>query len=130
MTIVIKQIAKFSIVGVINTIIDFGILNLLVQVFGWPVIWANTVSFSVAVTNSFFMNKYWTFDERVGKLHLQFGGFIIVALVGLGLSDLSVYYFNETMGLHYNWAKFISIFVVFAWNFLASKYLIFHFYSH
>lgn len=125
MTTMVKQVFKFAIVGVINTIIDFGLLNLLVVVFGWPVIWANTLSFSAAVANSFFMNKYWTFDERVGKMHMQFGGFIIVALVGLGLSDFLVYYFNETIGLHYNWAKFISIFIVFAWNFLASKYLIF-----
>ena len=121
----IKQIAKFGVVGVINTIIDFGLLNLLIQVFGWGVLGANTVSFSAAVINSFFMNKYWTFNERAGRLHMQFGGFIVVALVGLGLSDFLVYYFNETMGMHYNWAKLISVFVVFAWNFFASKYLIF-----
>src|SRR3990167_6836118 len=54
-----KQIIKFGIVGVINTIIDFGLLNLLVAIFDWAVLWANTVSFSVAVLNSFFFNKYW-----------------------------------------------------------------------
>lgn len=120
-----KQIFKFGLVGVLNTAIDFGLLNLLVLVFGWPVIWANTLSFSAAVTNSFFMNKYWTFDEREGRLHMQFWGFLIVALVGLGISDLMIYWLSDLIGLHYNLAKLASVLVVFIWNFWASKYLIF-----
>lgn len=121
----IKQVLKFGTVGVANTALDFAILNLLAGILGWPVLLANTISFSVAVTNSFFMNKYWTFNEREGKLHLQFGGFILVALVGLALSDGLVYLFAESLGWHFNWAKIISILPVFVWNFFASKYLIF-----
>ena len=120
-----KQVVKFGIVGVVNTIIDFRLLNLLAGVFGWAVLWANTVSFSVAVINSFFFNKYWTFRAREGNTYLQLGGVVLVAVIGLGLSDLMVYYFSEVVPWHYNWAKLISIPIVFAWNFAASKKLVF-----
>ena len=120
-----KQIIKFGIVGVINTIIDFGLLNLLVAIFDWAVLWANTVSFSVAVLNSFFFNKYWTFRAREVNAYWQLGGFVLVAVIGLGLSDWLVYYFSEVALWHYNWAKLISVPIVFAWNFIASKKLVF-----
>ena len=121
----IKQVIKFGTVGVANTVLDFAVLNLLAGLLGWPVLISNTISFSVAVTNSFFMNKYWTFEDREGKTHLQFGGFILVALVGLAVSDILVYWLAEGVGWHYNWAKIVSILPVFVWNFWASKYLIF-----
>eukprot|EP00992_Anisonema_acinus_P003351 TRINITY_DN12868_c0_g1_i1.p1 TRINITY_DN12868_c0_g1~~TRINITY_DN12868_c0_g1_i1.p1 ORF type:complete len:125 (-),score=2.24 TRINITY_DN12868_c0_g1_i1:310-684(-) len=121
----LRQVLKFGSVGVVNTLLDFAVLNLLAGLLGWPVVPANTISFSIAVTNSFFMNKYWTFEEREGKMHIQFGGFVIVAVVGLLLSDFLVYLFAEDLGWHYNWAKVVSILPVFVWNFLASKYFIF-----
>jgi len=120
-----RQVVKFGIVGAVNTIIDFGILNLLISVFGWSILLANTISFSVAVINSFLFNKYWTFRQRGGNTYQQLAGFVLVALVGLGLSDLLVYYFSDIVGWNYNLAKLLSIPVVFIWNFFASKKLVF-----
>ena len=64
MWLVAGQFIRFIVVGLLNTAVDFGLLNLLIYLFRWPSVWANTVSFSVAVLNSFFWNKYWTFKSR------------------------------------------------------------------
>lgn len=131
----IRQIMKFSVVGVINTIIDFGILNFLIQVFSWSVLPANTISFSLAVINSYFLNKYWTFRDHRSINLKQFSSFVLVSLIGLGLSNLLIYYgmwfldmynFNISFTWQYNIAKAISAIIVLAWNFLASKFWIFH----
>lgn len=64
------QAAKFSLVGFLNTAVDFGVLDLLllmtghVRGSGFAIV--KTVSFLVAVVNSYLWNKFWTFkaDHR------------------------------------------------------------------
>lgn len=130
-----RQIIKFSIIGVLNTIIDFSILNFLIRILSWTVLPANTISFSVAVINSYFLNKYWTFRDKQPVHIKQFSMFIMVSLVGLGLSNLLIYLGLEifktyTFGLsfvwHYNIAKAMSAIIVLVWNFLASKFWVFY----
>ncbi|MFH1088501.1 MAG: GtrA family protein [Patescibacteria group bacterium] len=128
------QLIKFAIVGLGNTAIDFGVLNFLVQVGHWGVLPANAVSFSLAVTNSYFFSKYWTFqDKKAGGLG-QFGGFVAVNLIGLGISTLilkyglpaaETYWAGLAFGWRYNIVKVVSVFIVWAWNFLTYKFIIF-----
>jgi len=131
----IKQLAKFSITGIINTLIDFGVLNLLVQVFSWSVLPANSISFSLAVINSYFLNKYWTFKDKQPIHVKQFSIFLGVSIIGLGLSNLLIYEglelfkihdFGLNFDWHYNIAKAVSAVIVLLWNFLASKFWVFH----
>src|SRR3989344_6814534 len=62
------QFSKFALVGVLNTAIDFGILNLLIFVTGiasgLAIIPLNAVSFSTAIVNSSFWNKKWVFKTK------------------------------------------------------------------
>ncbi len=66
-----KQFIKFLIVGTNNTGIDFLILNLLMFSFGIykgpPLIFFNIISFSLAVINSYLINRYWTFKKEEDK---------------------------------------------------------------
>jgi len=130
-----RQIIKFSITGLLNTIIDFSALNFLVQIFAWSVIPANTVSFSLAVINSYFLNKYWTFKDKHPVHIKQFSIFVGVSLIGLGLSNLLIYTglqifqaydFGLAFAWHYNIAKAVSALIVLIWNFLASKFWVFY----
>lgn len=125
MKIEYREIIKFGGVGVINTVIDFGLLNLLVVVFGWGVVPANTVSFTAAVMNSYFLNKYFTFREKGKPAWLQFGTFFAIALIGLVISNLLMHFLAAEEGWHYNLAKAVSAILVFAWNYIASKMLVF-----
>lgn len=121
---ILKQIIKFGSVGVLNTLIDLGILNLLVYL-GVGAVVANSFSFALAAINSFFWNKFWTFRDREGSWKKQIIPFILVALVGLGLSDLIIYYFHEQLGYNLNLVKIASVVVVFWWNFFIPKLYIF-----
>ncbi|NPA92729.1 MAG: GtrA family protein [Chloroflexi bacterium] len=79
-----KRFAKFFVVGIMGTTVDFGIFNLLTQVFGMPPVISSVISFITALTHNFFWHRYWTYPEsrskRVWQQWLQFG---TVGTIGL-----------------------------------------------
>lgn len=74
---------RFTIVGSINTVIDFSILFILTMLFNIPKELANFISTFVAFLFSFFANKKYTFKSTSKNLKKQFLLFTIVTLFGL-----------------------------------------------
>ena len=72
---------RFILVGIANTAIDFIVLFSLTT-FGLPLVVANFISTSVALTFSFFANRSFTFGST-GKKRSQAVRFLLVTLVGL-----------------------------------------------
>ncbi len=140
-----ERFVKFSAVGTVGTVIDFGILNLLVQLAGFPKVLANIFSFSAAVVSNYVWNRVWVYPETRGEsLVRQFGQFLAVNVVGLGLNTVIFYgsdrwllgeagLFAGPVGvlalfigmphfdLAYNGAKLIATAIVLFWNFLANR---------
>lgn len=120
----LKQFIRYATVGVFNTAIDFGLLNLFLYL-GFPILPANTLAFLTAATNSYFWNKHWTFGDKTGRWQTQLPVYIFVLAVGLALSNGAVYIFTVRLGLDVNLVKFLAIAMIASWNFLAPKLLIF-----
>lgn len=123
-----RRFVKFSLVGALGAIIDFGLLNLLKGYYGWPLLLANTVSVSVAIISNFSWNRLWTFPEsRTRKKRKQLPQFALVNLVGLiinniivvGLDVVFIHYVDEPWS--YNLAKLVAIGIVLLWNFGANR---------
>lgn len=130
-----KKLLKFLAVGTTNTLIDFAVLNLLVQLTALPLLLSNSISFSVAVINSYLLNKYWTFQDKKPIYLTQFSLFFVISLVGLGLSNLILHFGSQaiiflwqdlTFTWQYNLAKIASAAIVLVWNFAAYQYWIFY----
>lgn len=119
----VVRFLKFSVVGAIGALVDFGVLNLGIQVFGLAKWLANTFSFSAAVLSNFVWNRLWTYPEsRDEPFASQLGQFLLVNLVGYGINQaifLSLdHYVFEPWGVWgYNLSKAIAIGVVLFWNF-------------
>jgi putative flippase GtrA len=79
----IWQFLRFCIVGMSNAVIDFGVLNLLLWLYpttdNWKILGYNSVAVLLAATNSFFWNKYWTFQKRNSITFQEVYRFIVVA---------------------------------------------------
>lgn len=77
------QFAKFGAVGALNTILDFGVLNLLIFTTGIAsgsgYSGFKALSFIIANVNSYFWNKYWTFTSESGASIVEFGKFFTVS---------------------------------------------------
>ena len=86
-----KQVGKFAIVGVINTLIDVVILNSLVflgftvvlMIFGQKFLIANIISVAIAMINSFILNKQWTFKTEGGNIYKQVFQFLAITIIGM-----------------------------------------------
>jgi len=91
----INRFFKFSVVGIIGAVVDFGSFNLLANVLGVGSIVASVISFSAAVTSNFIWNRYWTYpDSRSKPVSQQVLQFTLVNLVGLAIRT-PIFAFSE-----------------------------------
>ncbi len=132
------QFYKFSLVGTLSAFIDLGILNLLMWSSGityglfYPVF--KSVSFVTATCNSYFWNKFWTFQKReVKNTFKEFIQFLMIAITGLlihiSVASLIVNVFGPKFGIRFKlWANIgatIAILLGSLWNFYGYKFLVF-----
>ena len=134
---VLYQFGKFAAVGTLNSFVDFGVLNLELLAIPAPGAWTyrilKSISFLAGTTNSFFWNKFWTFDSREPASVGQTVKFYAVAVVGffLNVAIASYVFSNITAPASFSpalWANvgaLCGILVVFIWNFLGYKYIVF-----
>lgn len=114
---ILLKILKFGIVGLLGLIVDFGITWLCKEKLRMNKYVANTLGFSFAATNNFILNRIWTFHSADPAVYRQYLSFVAVALVGLVLNNLIIYFLNEKRQLNFYAAKAIAIAIVMLWNF-------------
>jgi len=136
--LIIFQAAKFFLVGTLNTFVDLGVLNLLMWTFkiyrgAFYSVFA-AISFLAATTNSYFWNKFWTFEKRKESLKTkEFLKFLVITTIGLGINVGVASFIVNVIGPKFGltekiWAnvgKIIAAFFAFIWNFLGSKFIVF-----
>ena len=89
------RFARFILVGLLNTLVDFGLMNSFTQVFRIPLVIAQALSFSIAVACSYLLNRVWIYPEAIGgSMKEQFPKFVAINLLGLGVRSLLVPIFD------------------------------------
>lgn len=134
----ILQVARFFLVGTLNTFVDLGILNGLILISGiaagpfYSVF--KGISFLIATLNSYLWNKHWTFGKR-GEVFApkEYSKFLIVVIIGffinVGIASFVVNIIGPQFGMGTKmWANvgaFTAVLVAWIWNFLGSKFVVF-----
>ncbi|MBI5079396.1 GtrA family protein [Candidatus Wolfebacteria bacterium] len=133
---VIYQIAKFGVVGVLNTLMDWGILNALMFLSGIYLGFAysgfKAVSFVIATINSYLWNKHWTFESGTSRDN-EFVKFLAVSVVGafinIGIASSIVNFITPFGGISLPvWANIgaaMATVVSMVWNFSGYKFFVF-----
>jgi putative flippase GtrA len=129
-----RKAISFGLVGVVNTGIDFGVFWIGVQEFGLPLIPANVLSWTVAVSGSYVMNSLFTFAAESGrKLGWRaYATFVVSGIFGLvantatlviaaKLAPLAVAHASAQLAL----AKACAIMASFVVNFSLSHFVVF-----
>jgi putative flippase GtrA len=131
------KVVRFGVVGALNTLIDFAVLNLLLALFGvtrgWPLVLCNAAAFLTASLNSYFLNKNWTFVQKGRASLRQYLAFLALAAAGLLINSLVLYLLVTgftrpswlTPTLWVNVAKAGVSGASIAWNYLACRYVVF-----
>ncbi len=117
---------KFGLVGVTNTAFDFAVFVLLLRFFSWNIIAANTAAYLFAVTNSYLLNRIWTFGDigarRVSLL--SYAKFVAINSVGLLIGTGIIYLLRSMMPIEL--AKLLAVPIVLIWNYLGARYFVFN----
>lgn len=132
------QFLRFAIIGAINTAVDFLVLNLLIFATGIKegngLIPLNIISFTVAVINSYVLNKRWAFrDQTAGDTARKFTNFLIISVIGAFINTAIVRFgstnidpmFGLSQVLWVNLSKIVATGVSLIWNFIGYKLLVF-----
>lgn len=132
-------------VGIFNTLFDTTLLLILYHVTGLPEVVANTISVSISITFSYFLNHRIVFRDPAKyslKKYLRF-----FAITGLGIiciQDLTIYLITSHVWVVADYqtvnvlnhmvslktieligAKLLAVLLGMAWNFLLYKYVVF-----
>jgi putative flippase GtrA len=126
----VHEMAKFGIVGAVNTALDFGLFNLLYVGLGWPAMGANSASVAVAATSSFFMNRHWTFRHRARTaLRREYTLFFLLNGVGLLIATACILVveqvLHQTGPLWLNIAKVAGLVLGMVFRFTTYKRFVF-----
>jgi putative flippase GtrA len=134
----IYQMAKFLLVGALNTFVDLGVLNFLMWIFGIYIGVFYTIfkgiSFLVATINSYFWNKHWTFEKKEEVFTFrEYLKFLIIVSIGLLINVMIASFvvnvigpqFGITVQLWANVGAFLAILIAWIWNFLGAKFIVF-----
>lgn len=119
----LREFAKFSAVGVVNTLVDvaifFGLTHLRV-----PYLAAQVVSYSCGAGNSYVLNKVWTF-RTCGLSYAEMVRFTVVNLASLAISVLCLRFFHGSLGVGLAPAKGVATVCALVANFLGNKIWVF-----
>lgn len=135
---VFLQLARYVLVGALNTFVDLGVLNILLWATGIASgAWFSAfkgISFFVALMHSYAWNRLWTFRGQERKeVAGEFAAFSLVSLVAVaanvGVASFVVNVIPIPDGMSPNlWANLGAIagtLVATAWNFVGYKFLVF-----
>lgn len=118
----LKQFAKFGVVGLIAFIIDYGLMVLLTEVFGVNYLLSATISFTVSVIFNYLASMRYVFTHKDGmSRRREFVIFVVLSIIGLGLNDLLMWLATGLAGISYLVSKVFATAVVMVYNFITRK---------
>ena len=113
-----------------GSIVDYGLLLLGKEVFGWPLFWAITCGGVVGAVVNFSLNRYFTFRDKERSYHSNLKGqlvkFTLTVLGSILLKYLGTYSLERFVGIDYKIGKLISdLFVSVLFNYTLQRFWVF-----
>jgi len=116
---------------VVNTLIDFAVLNAMLLSIGrsdgMVLLGSNAIAFICANLNSYFANRAWTFSGSGSASFGEFGTFLGITLVGLLVNSAILWLLTSGFPsslLYINLAKVGATGVSMVWNFCGYRMLL------
>ena len=117
--------ASFAGVGVVNTLIDYGVFLTGYYVLNLPLVPANVLSWIIAVSGSYVMNSFITFAPESGRQlrWRAYGAFVASGVAGLITNTVTLVIASHWV--HIPAAKLLAIAASFVVNFSLSHFVVF-----
>lgn len=123
-----KDLSRFSIIGVLNTLMDFAVFTIFNSLFGVNYSVSQVAGYSFGIINSFILNKNWTFGDRNAnkKTAHELFQFIVINLISLAVTIIFMKLLIKNFALNVYAAKIIVTGIAQITNFLGYKLWVFN----
>lgn len=119
---ILKQFCKFSAVGVVSFLMDYGLLFAFTESFHMHYLLSSMLSFSAATVFNYVYSTKYVFECSEEKSRTgQFTIFLLLSGCGLMLNSLLMKMLVENMEMYYMLAKLCATILVSVWNFVSRK---------
>jgi putative flippase GtrA len=123
---VFVELLRYAVVGGVAAVVDFGLLVLFVECLGLHYEVAAVPAFIGGLTTNYLLSIRWVFqNRRLKNIGAEFTLFCLVGVLGLGWTLVIMYIGTDVLGIPYQVSKLAAIVLVFLWNFVARKVLLF-----
>ena len=127
-----KQFLSYFCVGGVSALVEWTVFALLLYLLDMPYPAATSIAFILSTTTNWYLGRTFTFKDSEAYKDKSAKEYILVFLVsaiGLGFNVLLMYFFVNVLGMNtkilQTAAKVMSTGIVFIWNFLSRKILIY-----
>jgi putative flippase GtrA len=111
---------KFGVVGFSGVFVDFGITYLCKEKIKINKYISNAIGFICAATSNYILNRIWTFESENADVATEYGKFMLVSAIGLGINSLTLYLLTDKLKWNFYISKIFAIGVATLWNFFAN----------
>ncbi len=116
------QMFKFLLVGGLAFVIDYVTLIICKEVFNIPVLISAAIAFTISVIFNYILSVKWVFDVDKNKSEKKnFIIFIVFSVIGLGLTELIMWFGVDIIKISYLIVKIIATAIVMVFNFVTRK---------
>ena len=121
----LSQVLRYGVVAVIAACVDTGVLWLLNKPLKVQYLVAGLAGFVCGLAVNFLLARRFVFGATKLSPASELGAYAVIGVIGLGLTELILFIGIGGFGAYVLVAKAAALVIVFFWNFLARRYLIY-----
>ena len=119
-----RQFVRYLVTGVASFLLEYAIFYLLLKVWAWWYLLANTLAYLLVFGFNFLLNRLWTF-QSAGDIKRQACLYAILLGFNLLMTNLVLYLLTDGAAIPAQFAKVIVMGCVVMWNFILYKKVIY-----
>lgn len=120
------QFFRYIFVGGASFVTDYVLLHIITEA-GMHYLISGIISFIAGLCVNYALSKLLVFSKKAtgAEKAKEFSVFAIIAVIGLGLTELLMWVFTEKLSWYYMISKAIAAIIVLFWNFFMKKIILF-----
>lgn len=120
------QLFRYLISGGTAFVLDFSTLWFLTEIMNFHYLLSSIVANGIGLVVTYVFSIFWIFDNRTVKNWvIEFLIFIMIGVVGAGLTIFFMWTITELIGFHYLVSKVITVLLVSLFTFVLKKKILF-----
>ena len=117
-----KQLFRFGIVGGLAFVIDYSVMVFSKEVLNFYVLVAVALGFVISVIFNYWASVTFVFDVKQKRSKTkEFVIFVVLSAIGLGLTEISMWFGVEVLNINYMIVKIGVSVIVMIFNFVTRK---------